>query len=250
MKKETFSVRNKKGEKIVGDLFNPEQESNKVIILIHGYSSHRNSSTKRLVELLLQEGKHCISFDCSGCGESEGELGKKTISDWVEDTIAIIAWAKIKGYKHIALVGGSVGGGIALGVCRQETIERLFLRCPSSNYALQREEKMGKEWIENWRVKGIIFKKMYSGPDKEIEYSMYENALKNHNYHKKDTPKVPTLIIHGDKDMEVPLRHSEILVERMQNATLAVIKGAGHALDVDGDFSESEQYLLDWFAEW
>jgi pimeloyl-ACP methyl ester carboxylesterase len=41
--------------------------------------------------------------------------------------------------------------------------------------------------------------------------------------------KVPTLVIHGDADAAIPLERAEVLVDRLANAKLVVIEGAGHA---------------------
>ena len=61
----------------------------------------------------------------------------------------------------------------------------------------------------------------------------------------------PTLIIHGDKDLLVPLQQSELIVEKLNKAgvktNLVVKKGAGHGwLGIDKD----EAQLIDWFDKY
>lgn len=44
--------------------------------------------------------------------------------------------------------------------------------------------------------------------------------------------KVPALVIHGDADNAIPLAHAQDMVKRLDQAELAVIKGAGHAANL------------------
>jgi dipeptidyl aminopeptidase/acylaminoacyl peptidase len=58
----------------------------------------------------------------------------------------------------------------------------------------------------------------------------------------------PTLIIHGDKDLLVPLQQSELIVRKLKKArvetNLVVKKGSGHGwLGLDKDITQ----LIDWF---
>jgi acetyl esterase/lipase len=58
----------------------------------------------------------------------------------------------------------------------------------------------------------------------------------------------PTLIIHGDKDLLVPLQQSELIVHKLKKArvetNLVVKKGGGHGwLGLDKDITQ----LIDWF---
>jgi len=43
---------------------------------------------------------------------------------------------------------------------------------------------------------------------------------------------VPTLVIHGDADMAIPLEKAQILIDEMPDAELVVIEGAGHAANL------------------
>ncbi|WP_296405892.1 alpha/beta hydrolase [Psychrobacter sp.] len=58
----------------------------------------------------------------------------------------------------------------------------------------------------------------------------------------ENTP--PTLLLHGDKDCLVPLKHSEVYYQLLQQhhipSELVIVKGAGHA---DSRFYRSTQYL-------
>ena len=40
--------------------------------------------------------------------------------------------------------------------------------------------------------------------------------------------RVPTLLIHGDKDNLIPVEYSREVVRRIPNAELVIVKGGGH----------------------
>ncbi len=62
----------------------------------------------------------------------------------------------------------------------------------------------------------------------------------------------PTLLIHGDKDLLVPLKHSEQILEQLEEqqipAELIVIEGAAHGFQ-DADAERASAALLDWFQQ-
>ena len=76
--------------------------------------------------------------------------------------------------------------------------------------------------------------------EKSYPYSMHERAKE---------VKMPVLIIQGDADEAVDSAAAERAVKIFPNAKLHIVKGAGHRLDVDGDFSEGLRVLIDFFRE-
>lgn len=249
MKKETFSIKSKHGWDLVGDRYH--EDDDKVIILIYGYGSNRKRpGPTRLLETLTNEGHDCISFDLSGSGDSGGDFGEMTISQWIEDVLSIISFTESKGYKHIALVGTSAGGVIAMGAALRYPVERLFLRAPASDYPNQRLRKYGQSYIDKWKETGHTEYTNGEGRVLKIAHNFIVDAEKHIMRKRAENITCPTLIIHGDKDKDVFLDYSEKLIKHIPNATLLVIEGAGHNGSVDGDFTISIEALKDWFKEW
>lgn len=64
----------------------------------------------------------------------------------------------------------------------------------------------------------------------------------------KDTP--PVLLVHGDKDLLVPIQQSELALKRLQDlgvkSKLVTVPGAGHGWP---DMSPQFLQILDWFRE-
>ncbi len=73
---------------------------------------------------------------------------------------------------------------------------------------------------------------LVGGPIQEKPYRALARKANPITYVTKDDP--PFLIMHGDKDMSVPLHQSELLYDALNkagiDATLHVVKGAGHGL--------------------
>ena len=81
---------------------------------------------------------------------------------------------------------------------------------------------------------------LVGGPIQAEPYRAIARKANPITYVTKDDP--PFLIMHGDKDMSVPLHQSELLYDALKkagvNATLRVVKGAGHGLRGGEESSE------------
>jgi len=68
-------------------------------------------------------------------------------------------------------------------------------------------------------------------------------------YKKAKDIKVPTLIIHGSADTNVPLKFAVKLAKNFPKAKLVIIKGADHGLGVNGNYQESQQKIIEWLKK-
>jgi pimeloyl-ACP methyl ester carboxylesterase len=59
---------------------------------------------------------------------------------------------------------------------------------------------------------------------------------------------IPILLIHGQVDSNIPLRHSRLIHARAPNTQLWEVPGADHCGALSTAPQEFEQRLLDWFA--
>ena len=81
---------------------------------------------------LAEKGQHVLRFDYRGTGDSFGELGEVTVSDWLEDiALAVREGREISGSRVVRLLGVRAG---ALLACRSvgasRDVERLVLWDP------------------------------------------------------------------------------------------------------------------------
>ena len=86
---------------------------------------------------------------------------------------------------------------------------------------------------------------LVGGPIQKEPYRSVAGKADPITYVTKDDP--PFLIMHGDKDMLVPLHQSELLYKALKkagvDATLRVVKGAGHGLR-GGEMSSEELFKM------
>jgi len=88
-------------------------------------------------------------------------------------------------------------------------------------------------------------------PKSSPQFKAYRDASPIHHVSPDDPP---TLLIHGDADGVVPLRHSEMIAARMRAAGIAVealvIPGGGHGALFPGKSPDAPDYAraaVDWF---
>ncbi|GEM_PF-1783935 len=235
--------------KICGVLHSVEVK-NEVVIVIHGFSSNKESSAKSNSEKLNEIGINSLRIDLDNQGESDLDFKTKvSIPHYVQQVEAAITFVQSKGYKEISLLGTSFGGIVALATAlNHPEIKRLFLRAPVLDYQKHLEKKLGEKIEECKREKRIPhFNK--AGEKTYFNFNCYETAKDYSMFEQAPRIKQPIMIIQGDKDLSVDYHVAEEVVGLFLNAELKIIKGAGHNLGVDNDFSEGISIMKNFFSE-
>ncbi|MCS6940802.1 MAG: alpha/beta fold hydrolase [Roseiflexaceae bacterium] len=208
----------------------------------------------------LKDRYRCITFDFRGQGQSE-----VTASGYDMDTLAEDAAALIEALRAAPchFVGLSMGGfvGMRLAIRRPELIRSLILLETSADP--EPRENVGRyrllNFIARWlglrlvadQVMPIMFGKTFlTDPNRVQERAMWrERMIANHRvgisravqgvierqgvYDQIDRITAPTLIIVGAQDAATPPDKSRRIFERIPNAALIVIPGAGHTSTVE-----------------
>jgi dipeptidyl aminopeptidase/acylaminoacyl peptidase len=82
--------------------------------------------------------------------------------------------------------------------------------------------------ILRWKQKGFISVIGSYWQNLKLNYSFFRNAETIKSYDAIQQIKIPTLIVHGDKDKTVPIEQSLRCVNMMENCRLEIIEGADH----------------------
>lgn len=228
---EKFYFINSKNNKLCGILSNPTGDKSKpIIILCHGFASNKNRpSYISIVKELAKNNISTFRFDFFGHGESEGNFEDLTQSEAVDDALCAIKFIKSLGYKKIALSGSSFGGLAAtMAASKTKSIYLLVLKAPVSSY-YDFPEYNNDTYINKWKTTGYTVRE-----GKKLKFSFYEDIKNNIAYNVAKNIKIPTLIVHGDTDTDVPLSQSQKLCKLIPNCRLKIIHGAGHRF-VEGD---------------
>jgi pimeloyl-ACP methyl ester carboxylesterase len=220
---------NSKGNKLCGILSRPNLHKDRIVILVHGFSSNKNTKSWVLLKNLLdKEGITSLRIDLFAHGESEGNFEDLTTSQAVNDILSAIQYAKKDGYKKIGLVGSSFGGLASIMAASQSSdLSLLALKSPVSSYEEIWVHKKNPELITEWKNNGIREFEDENG-NYTLKYDFFDD-IKNNQAHKvASNIKVPTLIVHGDSDTVVPVEQSIILSKIIPQCQLILVKSADH----------------------
>lgn len=226
---EKVTFMNSKGDKLKGVLYNPSGDKTKPIILfVHGHSSSKYTKNfVRLTEMLNDKGISSFRIDLYGHGESKGKFEDCTVSEACDDILQAIEFLKKQGYSKIGLLGSSFGGiSSIMAASKSRDLFLLVLKSPVCNYEEKYLETNGKEFIEEWKQKGVREYSKEKGL--KLYYSFYEDGLINDGYKAAPNIKVPTLIVHGDKDEAVPVGQSIKISKLIPDCKLEIVKGSDH----------------------
>lgn len=227
MEKKVY-FQNSKGDKLVGTL-NDTGDKEFILVMAHGFSSNKNTTNfVKLSQRLSTKNLASLRFDFWGHGESDGKFEEITISEAVEDVLQAIKYVKNLGYKKVGLLGSSFGGisGI-MAASKTKDLVFLALKSPVSDYWKLEKGRYTKEQLDDWKSKGY---REYEDDGKfmKLNYSFVADFDNNNAYLAAKNITIPTLIVHGDADKDVPHSQSEKLASTLPNAKLVTIVGADH----------------------
>ena len=225
-----------------------------LLMLVHLAATLDNWDPKLLD--LITEKHHVIVVDLPGVGASQGKVAP-TIPGMAEQTIAFI---QALGYDKINLLGLSMGGMIAQEIIRikPNLVNRLILagtgprkevdkvtgktfsfmfkagleRIDPKRYIFYNHDEQGK--IEALKVLGRMGMRTKEFADKDMNvlgFLTQLKAIKRWGKDPQDDQKFitqPTLIVNGDKDMQVPTENSYDMHEKIENSKLIIYPHAGH----------------------
>lgn len=239
------------GEQTAVVLTQPPEKTKRIVLLIHGFMSNKDSDTNlELTKRLLTKGMATVRLDLFGHGESDGLFQQLTLSRCLHQVEGLIAWIKKNGYEQIALVGSSFGGLIAIHTAaKHKELISLALKCPVSNYPILWQSRLGKDGMANWEKEGL-FSFIFDDQKARLEYGFYADLLKFNTYADAAHIKTPTLIVHGDADDDVPVDQSIRLFDTLRIARpqkeLVLISGADHGFEKPEDFNQMIGRIEDW----
>lgn len=244
------------GQKIFGILHLPAGVANPPCVLIcHGLGGHKTGRYRVYVDLaeaLVRENIAVFRFDFRGSGDSEGAFSEMTLTGEIEDALAALKYLQTEeriDRNRIGVFGRSLGGAVAvLSSARFGHVKCISLWAPFFN---------GDQWKEEWarvsqghateeeshelrRINGQVAGLHFYA---EMFGMRIDQAL-------KQLAHIPFLIMHGEKDELISIRHSELYVEERQesNAQTQFIR----LPEADHDFSYTIEryYAIEKTAKW
>ncbi len=236
------------GAVLRGWYIEPPQSNGESVIILHGIGSNRISYTG-FADIFLREGYSVLLPDSRDHGESGGNvatfgiLERNDVSRWV-------SFVRERAPRCTYLLGESMGA--AIGLQATAATKQLCAVAVESPYATFRE--VSYEWLAHsthtspwlWRTAGRP----------AIEVAIAYTWLRYHVYLPRAEPKqavetstVPTLLIAGTNDHDIPMHHAQELERAcLSHCVLWTVQNASH----DGASTvapvEFRNRVLSWFA--
>ena len=188
-------------------------ESDKKILLVHGWSG-RGTQLVKIADEMLKLGYSTISFDAPAHGKSDG---KTTIM--TEFIASIIEIEKQFGPFEFA-IGHSLGGMSILNAIKQNLIVKKAIIIGSGDII----QDVIDDFIQKLQLKpkiGLLlknhFEKKYNEPMENYSASFSAKSV-----------TIPVLIIHDKDDDDVALKAAHNIHKYLKNSTIMITEGLGH----------------------
>jgi pimeloyl-ACP methyl ester carboxylesterase len=215
-------------QKLFGWIARPEIDKNKpVMVMVHGWGSNHGTMT-RLAQPLLQMGYPTVLFDVRHHGLSRG-APYVTARHFRDDILATLRVAREEfPERALVLVGHSMGGSTGVLACADGAPVRglISIGAPADLWEVWAYHLNDKGLPGRWVVRALSpFWRYRAGvPWKDLDPRRCAAQL-----------TIPFLILHGEQDESVPVRHAHLFGEA-SGLEPRVLPGWGHT-----DLLESQQ---------
>ena len=243
--KEPFTFKASGGHTLRGYVYQYENPiSNRLVVFDHGFGGGHRAYMKE-IEMLCKHGYTVLSYDHTGCMESEGKSPNgmsQSLCDLNDCISAIKSDERFKGFD-IAVMGHSWGGFSTLNISAIH---------PDISHVVVLSGFVAVEELVNSFFGGVMkgYRKVIMKLERESNpYFVSFNAVESL---KKSNTKA--LLIYSDNDPMVKREHYDILkqgLEGRENTKFILVSGKGHnpnytedALKLLGDFSAKRAKLL------
>ncbi len=256
---EKFSIKNRYGLKIVGEIHTP---SNMVGLsfIQHGLGGFKEQpGIVALVNTLLANGYMVVSFDATNSvGESEGKYENATMQLHYEDLVDVINWAKTQTwYKEpFILIGSSLGGYSVAQYAEDHPTEvkavSPFALVVSGELSLQASEKFEPEKLKNWKETGWDERQSVSKPGliKRLPWSHMEERLKHDLRPNASKLTMPVLLVVGENDTSCPPDSQQLFYNLIPGPKeIHIVPNAPHTFRDETHLSQLKDIVDAWLKK-
>jgi len=244
-------IKNRKNQNI-SVLVEKTKNQKGLAFVMHGLGDSKNSDHIRtFISCFLNNNYTVVSFDTTNTfGESDGIFEDANITNYYEDFVDVINWAKKQDFfqKPFILCGHSLGA-ICSAFYAENNPKEIKALAPFStviNAELSRQTYSKKElttwkktgWLtENWGAQGKIRLKWSYMEEKE-KYDLLKGV---------NNLTMPVLMIVGELDKTTPLKHQKLLFDKLSGKKeLFVIKNSPHTFREKNHLDQIYNILDKW----
>jgi alpha/beta superfamily hydrolase len=235
------------GLELVGELHVPSRDKvHPALCICHGIPAAPPDPTDKGYTVLAQRFCHAgfttLIFNFRGTGKSEGNLDTLGWSRDLQAALDFLYNLKEVDKTRFCLLGFSGGAAVCVYTAAHDlrVSSVVTCACPADFRSLsQRETPLDS--IQRFRQIGAIRDKAF--PPSIEEWERGFEIISPINWIDKISPR-PLLLVHGDADELIPLRHAHKLYQKAKEPKeLKIIPGAKHKMRLE---KAAMDFVLDW----
>lgn len=185
----------------------------KKILLVHGWSG-RGTQLAKIAKHLKEKGFSTVSFDAPGHGKAPGKISMMPFF------IKSIHYLEKEYGPFEAIIGHSLGGMSSLKAISEGVTTKKLVIIGTANSVT----RISRDFATTMNMNHKVAELMKSYLDQKFGEDMeeYSGAVSAKGV------KIPVLIIHDEKDVDVPVKDAYELHESLVNSELLITEGLGH----------------------
>jgi len=246
---EEVAIRAADGAMLSAWSMSPQHGRSDAVILLHGLGDNRIGMTG-YARLLLQHGFSVLLPDARGHGASGGELAtyglleRNDIHSWTE-------FLEAREHPRCIFGFGESMGAAQLLQSLDTGIHfcAVAVESPFANFREIAYDRMGQPFHLGPWVGRTLLRPL-------VEIALLRARWKYGLDMRRVSPEesvaatpVPVLLIHGQVDSNIPVRHSRLIHVRNPNARLWEVPGADHCGAISTAPQEFERTVVEWFGK-
>ena len=216
------------------------------LVWLSGFKSDMASTKASAVAAWADaQGAAMLRFDYSGHGQSGGDFTDGKISDWLEETLALLA-AQTTGPQ--ILIGSSMGGWLALLAARAlaargaaARLAGMVLIAPALDFTQKLLwPRLPEAAQREIMTRGVWLRPTPYGPEPmPITRKLIEDGARNLLMEAPMRSHCRVHILQGMQDEDVPFNHAQAIVALLPHdeVTLTLVKDGDHRLSRDEDIA-------------
>lgn len=216
-------------------------DDTKVLLVLHGYSSSKQSQYPHAKALSEQTGAHVVALELSGHGNSTITLGSTQPAQHLLEVVCAYDWIISKHPEAtVSVSGASYGGFLATSLAQYRTVDALILRAP----AIYPPKALYDPW-------SIRLEDTDAYTRKAMAYRTDTTLLEQHPLFNTEPTYNRALVMVHEHDEMVPRQTTDAYIKSL-NADSFIAEGFKHNMKNGTTIAQTEAYhtrVADWLNQ-
>jgi alpha-beta hydrolase superfamily lysophospholipase len=229
--------------------FRPRKNFANAVILSHGLSDNR-AGMMAYAQFFMRHGYDVLMPDARAHGVSGGEIATYGIRE-ENDLHRWLDWLDLN--EHPACIYGFAESMGAAGLLQSLQSESRFCavaaESPFSTFREIAYDRVGQFFHTGAWLGGTVFRPVVECAFIYAKWRYHLNFDLESPEKAVESTKVPALLIHGQLDRNIPVRHSRKIAAGNRDVVLWEVPGADHCGAIGIAPIELERRVIDWFQQ-